>query len=129
MNTRRLLYTTIAGISILIGMLWAVPARAAGEFKAHGFILPSGAVKIDDDRYRLPMSWDDVQRFYRNTYPAAKYTRRPLRNQSGVRALHIVNPKPGDEWTGVNLYEAARGEVRAYVLARDDADSDEDNSK
>ena len=28
--------------------------RAGGEFKARGFTLPSGSVKVDEDRYRLP---------------------------------------------------------------------------
>ena len=117
-----------ARMGALIFLMGAVfnPARAAGEFKAHGFILPSGSVKLDDDRYRLPMGWDDVQRFYRNTYPAAKYARHTLRNQAGVRALHIINPK-GDDWTGVNMYEAARGEVRVYVLSKggpEDPDAD-----
>ncbi len=43
--------------SILIALILAAaaPAIAATEgFKARGFILPDGAVKIDDDRYRLP---------------------------------------------------------------------------
>ncbi len=106
--------------ALLIAMALPVrPAFAAGEFKARGFTLPSGAVKIDEDRYRLPSNWDEVQRFYRSTYPAPKYPRHVLRNQTGVRAIHIVNPKSGDDWAGVNLYEAARGEVRVYVLGPD----------
>jgi hypothetical protein len=110
-----------AAFLFLVGAPFSNPARAAGEFKSHGFILPGGAVRIDDDRYRLPMGWDDVQRFYRNTYPAAKFTRKTLRNQSGVRALHIVNPS-GNGWLGINMYEAARGEVRIYVLSNGGAD-------
>ncbi len=88
---------------------------AAEGFKSHGFALPDGAVKIDEDRYRLAEPWDEAIRFYRRAYPAAKFPRHNLRNQSGVRAVHIANPS-GGEWEGANLYEAGRGEVRVYVL-------------
>jgi hypothetical protein len=100
--------------------LWAWPggSRAAGEFKAHGFSLPAGSVRVDDDRYRLPMTWDDTMRFLRNTYVAAKYPRRALANQSGVRAIHLDNPKAGEEWEGVNVYEVGKGEVRIFILVR-----------
>jgi hypothetical protein len=89
---------------------------AAGGFKARGFALPDGAVRVDEDRYRLPQTWEETLRWYRTVYPPAKYPRSTLRNQSGVRALHIDNPG-GSEWEGANLYETARGEVRVFVLA------------
>jgi len=117
----------------LLAIAAAIPspyARAAGEFRARGFMLPAGSVKIDDDRYRLPMGWDDMQRYLRNTYPAAKYTRHALRNQAGVRAIHVDNPRPAEgEWTGVNLYEAARGEVRVYILNKGGDDADASDAK
>jgi hypothetical protein len=91
-----------------------LPAFADG-FKARGFILPDGAVKIDEDRYRLAEAWDEAARFYRRAYPPNKYPRHTLRSQTPVRAMHIANPS-GMEWEGVNLYEAARGEVRLYIL-------------
>jgi hypothetical protein len=96
-------------------LLLALPAAAAEGFKARGFILPDGAVKIDDDRYRLTQPWDEAVKFYRRAYPAAKYPRKTLRSQTAVRAMHIANPS-GAEWEGVNLYEANRGEVRLYIL-------------
>lgn len=95
----------------------AGPAHAAGEFKARGFTLPTGSVKVDEDRYRMPLAWEEMQRYLRNTYPPAKYPRRALPNQNGVRAVHIVNPRTGDEWEGANVYEAGKGEVRVYLLA------------
>ena len=91
-------------------------ADAAGEFKARGFSLPAGSVKVDEDRYRLPLAWDEAQRFFRNTYPLARYPRRALPNQNGVRAVHLGNPRPGEEWEGANIYEAGKGEVRVFVL-------------
>jgi hypothetical protein len=96
---------------------WIPSARAAGGFKARGFFLPDGAVKVDDDRYRLPQPWDEAVRWYRATYPPAKFPRRTLRNQAGVRAMHIVNNAPG-EWEGANLYETPRGEVRVFVMGK-----------
>ncbi len=99
----------------LLSLLLALPASAASGFKARGFWLPDGSVKVDDDRYRLPQTWEEALRFYKGTYPPAKYPRRTLHSESQVRALHIVNPS-GTEWEGANLYETAKGEVRVFVL-------------
>lgn len=103
---------------LLAALLAPVSALAAEGFKARGFILPDGAVKIDDDRYRLPQPWEEAVKFYRRAYPPAKFPRHTLRSQTAVRAMHIENPTR-DEWEGVNLYEAARGEVRVFILTRD----------
>jgi hypothetical protein len=100
---------------ILLALLLAAPAPPAEGFKARGFILPDGAVKIDDDRYRLPQPWDEATKYYRRAYPPAKYPRHTLKSQTPIRAMHIDNPS-GIEWDGVNIYEASRGEVRLYIL-------------
>jgi hypothetical protein len=103
--------------ALWLTLLLSLPLRAAGEFKAHGFVLPGGSVKVDEDRYRLPLGWDEAARFYRNAYPPAKFNRRTLVNQNGIKAMHIDNPKAGpEEWEGANLYETRAGEVRVYVL-------------
>jgi len=103
-------------LALTLALVLAGPLLAAGEgFKARGFILPDGAVKIDDDRYRLPGPWDESVKFYRRAYPPGKYPRRTLHSQTAVRAMHIENPDRS-EWEGVNLYEAARGEVRVFIL-------------
>lgn len=94
---------------------------AAPGFKARGFTLPDGAVKVDDDRYRLPQAWEDALKFYKGVYPPAKYPRHTLRSESQARAVHIDNPGGKDEWEGVNIYELGRGEVRLFVLAREPA--------
>ena len=96
-------------------LLLSTAASAASGFKARGLSLPDGSVKIDEDRYRLPQAWDEALRWYRLAYPPAKYPRRTLHSQSAVKAVHIDNPG-GVEWDGANLYEAARGEVRLYIL-------------
>ena len=93
---------------------------AAGGFKARGFSLPDGAVKVDEDRYRLPQTWEDSVRWYRSVYPPAKYPRSTLRNTAGIRAIHIANRTAGSEWEGANLYETPKGEVRVLVLGRDE---------
>ena len=112
---RRLLAVTFA---FAVAFLAAVsPAQAAGGFKARDFFLPDGAVKVDEDRYRLPQPWEEAVRWYRATYPPPKFPRHTLRNQAGVRAMHIVNSAPG-EWEGANLYETPRGEVRVFVMGR-----------
>jgi hypothetical protein len=93
---------------------------AAGGFKARGFSLPDGAVKVDDDRYRLPQTWEDAIRWYRSVYPPAKYPRSTLKNQSGIRAIHIENRTADSEWGGANLYETPKGEVRVFVVVREE---------
>jgi len=108
---------TLLLAALAAALFAAAPARAGNEFKARGFTLPTGSVKVDEDRYRMPLAWEEMQRFLRNTYPPAKYPRRALPNQNGVRAVHIANPKQGDEWEGANVYEAGKGEVRVFVLA------------
>ena len=67
--------------------------------------------KADQDGYV------NAVKFYKATYPPAKFPRHTLRNQAGVRAMHIVNSASG-EWEGANLYETPRGEVRVFVMGR-----------
>jgi len=67
--------------------------------KGKGFSLPDGAVKIDDDRYRLSQTWDEALKWYKGQYPPAKFPRRTLHSQTNVRAIHISNPA-GGEWEG-----------------------------
>jgi len=102
----------------MISMICALALLAAPSnegFKARGFQLPDGAVKIDEDRFRLTQPWDEAIKWYRRAYPASKYPRKNLHSQTPVRAQHIDNPS-GQEWDGVNIYEASRGEVRLYIL-------------
>src|SRR3982750_621685 len=93
---------------------------AAGGFKARGFSLPDGAVKVDEDRYRLPPTGEDTVRRYGGVYPPVKYPRSTLRNNSGIRAIHIENRTAGSEWEGANVYETPKGEVRVFVLGREE---------
>jgi hypothetical protein len=97
--------------ALLLAALIAAPTG----FKARNFSLPDGAVKIDEDRYRLSQTWDEALKWYRTVYPPSKYPRHTLHSESTVRAVHIDNPG-GSEWDGVNLYEVGHGEVRVYIL-------------
>ncbi len=101
--------------ALILALLVAAGAGSTEGFKARGFLLPDGAVKIDEDRYRLSQPWDEAIKFYRKAYPSGKYPRHNLRSQTPIRAVHIDNPS-GGEWDGVNIYEANRGEVRLYIL-------------
>ncbi len=101
----------------LAGALAALPVLVLAEVRVAGAMLPDGAEKVAENRYRVPKSWDETIRFYRQTYPP-RYTRRPIADQPGVKAVHIDNPdaKPG-VWEGLNIYEA-KGEVRIFVLVK-----------
>ena len=75
------------------------------------------AKPVGENRFRLGRDWESVLKYYRTTY-SARYTRRPIADQPGVKAVHIANPdaKPG-QWEGLNVYEL-KGEVRIFVLVK-----------
>jgi hypothetical protein len=102
----------------LAAVLLAVPGLALADgAKVAGALLPDGAEKVAENRYRVPRTYDETLRFYRQTY-GARYARRPIADQPGVKAVHIDNPeaRPG-QWDGLNIYEA-KGEVRVFVLVK-----------
>ncbi len=101
----------------LAGALLALPALVLADARVAGAALPDGAEKVAENRFKIPKSWDETIRFYRQNYPP-RYTRRAVADQPGVRAVHIDNPdaKPGS-WEGLNIYEA-KGEVRIFVLVK-----------
>lgn len=99
-------------------LLGPAVSKASGEFKVRGVTLPGGAVRVADDRYRLPGGWEGVKRFLKATYKPEKYPRRFVVNQPGIKALHVDNPDSGGEWDGFNVYDH-QGEVRIFILARD----------
>jgi hypothetical protein len=101
----------------LAGVLAALPMLVLADVRVAGALLPDGAEKVAENRYRLPKSWDETIRFYRQNYPP-RYTRRAVADQPGIKAVHIDNPdaKPGT-WDGLNIYET-KGEVRIFVLVK-----------
>jgi len=101
----------------LAGVLVALPMLVLAEVRVAGAVLPDGAVKVAENRYRVPQNWEETLRFYRQSYPP-RYTRRAIADQPGVKAIHIANPdaKAGS-WEGLNVYEA-KGEVRIFVLLK-----------
>lgn len=111
------LHAVLMFLTVLV--LFGAPreARAAGEFRAKGVVLPNGAVRLGDDRYRLPEGWDATLKFYRGVYRPEQYPRKFIVNQPGIKAWHFVNADPKGEWEGFNLYEF-QGEVRLFILAR-----------
>jgi hypothetical protein len=102
----------------LVGVLLLIPALVFADLKVSGALVPDGAEKVSENRYRIPKSWDETIRYYRQTYPS-RYTRRFIADQPGLRAVHIENPdaRPGS-WEGLNIYEA-KGEVRVFVLVKE----------
>jgi hypothetical protein len=95
--------------------LFAAPAVARAE-RVAGALLPDGARRIEVNRYHVEKNYEDTLKFFRTVYPPAKYPRRPIVNQPGIKAVHIDNPgtRPGS-WDGLNVYEL-RGETRVFVL-------------
>ena len=99
----------------LAALVLAWPALGLGE-KVAGAVLPDESRPVGERRYRIDKSYEDTLKFFRSVYPPAKYPRKPIANQPGIRALHIENPeaKPGS-WEGLNVYEW-KGETRVYLL-------------
>lgn len=99
----------------LAAVLLAAPALGWAE-RAAGALLPDEARAVEANRFRVEKSYDETLKFYKTVYPPAKYPRRPIVNQPGIKAVHIENPeaKPGG-WDGLNVYEL-RGETRIFVL-------------
>ncbi len=99
----------------LAALLVAIPGVSLAE-KVAGATLPDDARRIGENRYQVERSYEDLLKHLRSAYPPAKYPRRPIADQPGVKAVHIANPeaKPGT-WEGLNVYEV-KGETRVFVL-------------
>ena len=98
--------------------LWAALAAlwvtGAGAETVSGAQLPDGAQRVGENRYRAPSGYEETLKYYRTVYPVQAYPRKPIVNQPGVKALHIVNPS-GKNFEGLNIYEA-NDEVRIYIV-------------
>jgi hypothetical protein len=98
--------------------LWAALAvlwvTAAGADTVNGAQLPDGSQKVGENRYRAPHDFEETLKYYRTVYPVQAFPRKPIVNQPGVKAVHIVNPG-GKNFEGLNIYEA-NDEVRIYIV-------------
>ncbi len=101
----------------LVASLLLLAPGLASALNVAGATLPDEAKKVGENRYQLTRDYEQVLKFFRTTY-SARYTRRPIADQPGVKAVHIANPdaKPG-QWEGLNVYEL-KGEVRVFVLVK-----------
>ncbi len=99
----------------LVAFLFAAPAVASAE-RVAGALLPDDARRIETNRYRVDKNYEETLKFFRTVYPPAKYPRKSIVNQPGIKAVHIDNPgaRPGS-WDGLNVYEL-RGQTRVFVL-------------
>jgi len=102
--------------TLVASLLLLTPGLAAALTVA-GAQLPDDAKAVGENRYRLSRDYETALKYFRTTY-SARYTRRPIADQPGVKAVHIANPdaKPG-QWEGLNVYEL-KGEVRVFVLVK-----------
>ena len=101
----------------LAAVFLALPGFVPAAEKAGGATVPDESVKIGENRFRSPRSYEETVKFYRGVY-GPRYTRRPIADTPAVKAVHIENPdaKPG-QWEGLNVYEL-RSEARIFVLVR-----------
>jgi hypothetical protein len=101
----------------LAAVFLLLPGLAPAVEKAGGAVVPDESVKVGENRFRSPRSYDETLKFYRSVY-GPRFTRRPIADMPGVKAVHIENPdaKPG-QWEGLNVYEV-KSETRIFVLVR-----------
>ncbi len=101
----------------LAAVFLTLPGVAFAD-RVAGAVLPDDAVRVAENRYRVPRSYDETLKFYRSVYGPAKYRRRPIADLPAVKAVHIDNPeaRPG-QWEGLNVYEL-KGETRVFVLVK-----------
>src|SRR5512133_3671796 len=78
----------LAGLAALL----ATPRLASAE-RVAGALLPDGARQVEQHRYRVEKTYEDTLKFFRTVYPPAKYPRKAIANQPGVKAVHIANPQ------------------------------------
>ena len=99
----------------LAAFLFVAPIVTRAE-RVAGALLPDQARRIETNRYHIAKGYEDTLKFFRTVYPPAKYPRKPVVNQPGIKAVHIENPeaRPGS-WDGLNVYELM-GETRVFVL-------------
>lgn len=99
----------------LVAGFLALPGVSRAE-RVAGAAIPDDARLVEPNRYKLEKSYEDALKYYKAIYPPAKYPRRPIANQPGLKAVHIENPeaRPGG-WEGLNVYDI-RGETRVFVL-------------
>jgi hypothetical protein len=102
-------------ITVLVSLFGTV--SHAANTGSHGVSLPNGAVRVSEDRFRLPDSLEASLKWYKSVYRPEKYLRTLITNQPGLKAYHVSNPDPKGEWEGFNLY-SYQGETRLYVLGR-----------
>jgi hypothetical protein len=101
----------------LAAVFLSLPGLAPAAERAGGAIVPDDAVKVGENRFRSPRSYEETLKFYRGVY-GPRHARRPIADTPAVKAVHIENPdaKPGT-WEGLNVYEL-KNEVRIFVLVR-----------
>ncbi len=101
----------------LVAVVALTPLLATAEVRVAGAVLPDGAQKVSENRYRVPRSFDETLKFYRQVY-GGRYVWRAITDQPSVKAVHIENPdaKPG-QWEGLNVYEV-KSEARIFVLIK-----------
>jgi hypothetical protein len=107
---------TRGALFLAMSLVAALPA-VAGETEL-GAVLPDGARKVAEHRYKSSTDFEGTMKFYKNIYPAQQYPRKAIVNQPGVKAIHIPNTSGRGSWEGLNIYEANE-EVRIYVVPTD----------
>jgi hypothetical protein len=101
----------------LLVVLSAAPLAWADNTEL-GALLPDGAHKVAEHRFRSPTDFEGTLKFYGKVYDKKDYPRRVILNQPGIKAVHIANPSGKSAWEGLNISEANE-EVRIYVVPAD----------
>ncbi len=102
---------------LFLALALVASSAFAGETEL-GAVVPDGARKVAEHRFKSSTDFEGTLKFYKTVYPAAQYPRKAVVNQPGVKAIHIPNTSGRGNWDGLNIYEA-NDEVRIYVVPAD----------
>ena len=72
-----------------LAAIFLLPGLALAAEKAGGAIVPDDSVKIGENRYRSPRSYEETVKFYRGVY-GPRYTRRPIADTPSGRRFYYV---------------------------------------
>jgi hypothetical protein len=115
-------------LSLLVALglvLWAAPERAEADLSCLGFKVPNGSVQVEENRFEVGKTWEQVMTFYRKAYQGSDRIRRFLIvSLPGVTAMHFKNVRDSGSWEGANV-SRIKGKIYVFCYPKSAADQQE----
>ncbi len=93
----------VLSLIVLLGLA-LTPSESRADESCLGFKVPSKSVKVDENRYRVSLSWEKVMKYYKKTYRGVGGVKRADEMAiPGVRAVNYQNRGARGAWKGANV--------------------------